>query len=122
MQNPKWRKDYRGKKESAKGGARMSRLTSKDDDNVYRISGFTTIDELIDKLAIYEDLEESISCPLEVYVRATIEGIKVDGSIYKVKVRKDNYGYYFALSNGSAFPFYLSSYKKTWWLKEDKSE
>ena len=67
-------------------------------------------------------LQEELGCPLDVYVKATINGIKVDGSIFKVKVRKDKDGYYFALSNGSCFPFYLKAYKKTWRLEEDKSE
>lgn len=68
------------------------------------------------------NLEEQLGCPLEVYVKATIDGIKVDGSTFKIKVRKDKDGYYFALSNGSCFPFYLKAYKKTWRLEEDKSE
>ena len=67
-------------------------------------------------------LQEEIGCPIDVYVNATINGIIVDGEWFSVKIHKDNHGYYFALSNGSAFPFYLSSYKKTWWLKKDKSE
>lgn len=70
----------------------------------------------------YGELGEQLGCPLDVYVKATINGIIVDGEWFSVKIHKDNNGYYFALSNGSAFPFYLSSYKKTWWLKKDKSE
>jgi len=63
------------------------RLTNKDDDNVYRISGFTTIDELIDKLAIYEDLEEQIGCPLE----KMIEDLKENYLMLKehIKIKKD---------------------------------
>ena len=67
-------------------------------------------------------LQEEIGCPVDVYVNATINGIIVNGEWFSVKIHKDNYGYYFALSNGSAYPFYLSSYQKTWWLKKDKSE
>lgn len=81
-----------------------------------------SMQDLYLKLNKYEQLEQDLGCPLEVYVKATIDGIKVDGSTFKVKVRKDKYGYYFALSNGSCFPFYLKNYKKTWWLKKDKSE
>ena len=73
-------------------------------------------------LAKYRKLEEQLGCPLEVVFKAIINGIIVDGSTYQVKVGKDIYGYFFILSNGSSYPFYLKNYKKSWWLKKDKSE
>lgn len=111
----------------------MSRLTNKDDDNVYRISGFTTIDELIDKLAIYEYLEEQIGCPLEVVVKAIYSGVAYetkDGLMESEPYVKLYYdGMWFGLDIGNKTwtkvdkdHFKLSDYKKTWWLKEDKSE
>jgi len=68
------------------------------------------------------ELQEELGCSLDVFIKATINGIIVDGEWFSVTIHKDNNGYYFKLSNGSCFPFYLSSYKKTWWLRKDKSE
>ena len=108
----------------------MNRLTEKDiltNDYTYscsinRFEYGKGKQEILNKLGKLEDLEEQLGCPLDVYVKATTNGIIVDGSKYQVKVRKDNYGYYFILSNGSCYPFYLKNYKKSWWLKSDKSE
>lgn len=107
----------------------MSRLTNKDDDNVYRISGFTTIDELIDKLAIYEDLEEQIGCPLEVVFKAISQGniwVKKEEEIINTNdyyLDCNGLGYWF-LSVGKGYYDIvgLKDYKKNWWLKEDRSE
>ena len=104
----------------------MSRLTEKrkyPNGYEYQIEDLyeNTTDDCVDKLGKLEDLEEQLGCSLDVYVKATINGIIVDGELFKVKVRKDKDGYYFALSNGSCFPFYLKDYKKTWKLEEDRS-
>lgn len=40
----------------AKPSEEMGRLTTKDDDGVYRINATTTLDDLIDTLAVYENL------------------------------------------------------------------
>ena len=76
----------------------------------------------LNKLYEIENLEEELGCPLDVYIKATVYGVIVDGSQYRVTFHKDEEGYYFILSNGSAWRFRTSSYKKTWWLKRDKSE
>jgi len=106
----------------------MNRITKKDDDNIYRISGFTTRDELIDKLAIYEDLEEELGCPLEkliefskqetVYTKLgafTNEIVLVDFNLGRIHITKNR-------DLNDMYLLYISDYKKTWWLKEDRSE
>lgn len=112
----------------------MSRLTRKENvdfttNATIHTIGFVVIGDknkyynnALKKLYEVENLEEELGCHLDVYVKATINGIIVDDSEYQVKVRKDDYGYYFILSNGSCCPFYLKNYKKSWWLKRDKSE
>lgn len=104
----------------------MSRLTNKDEDNIYRISGFTTRDELIDKLAIYEDLEEQLGCPLEVMFKALKKGIFTKDlpseKIVKWYGRLSNVETEWYLSDDNKVCVNIKGYKKTWWLKEDKSE
>jgi len=77
---------------------------------------------ILNKLGHLEDLEEQLGCPLDVYIKATIYGVVVDGVHFYVTFNKDEDGYYFLLSNGSAWRFRTTSYKNTWWLKYDRSE
>ena len=77
-----------------------------------------------DKLGKLEDLEEEIGCPLEVLFRALNDGFYRKGLF-------DDSLYYFEkvyIENGwlcekqGAGEVLISEYKKTWWLKEDRSE
>ena len=82
----------------------------------------------VDKLGKIEDLEEQLGCPLEVLVKALANGIYVkdlpsDSDTFKIiditlsNIQNEWYivSKYYACSN-------TKDYKKTWWLKEDKSE
>lgn len=118
----------------------MSRLTNDRLANAIREDGFIEMDmrdlkrikqpsmeELYENLNRYERIEEELGCPLEVVFKALQNGIyfeeskSIGTSIYYHTLEyefviewykgKECYGYYL-----------LSDYKKTWWLKKDKSE
>ena len=77
--------------------------------------------------ARYKQLEEQLGCPLEVRERALTNGIYIKniyGDMVNFKVmlvyKNKELGYYFRIINDGAV--LLKDYKKTWFLKEDKSE
>lgn len=88
--------------------------------------------EIIHKLYKLEDIEEEIGCSLEVVFKALKEGIYCEYSkslFNKCKLQKlkvylvYDYGYYSLKPTHKAdFLLDLYEYKKTWWLKEDRSE
>lgn len=68
-----------------------------------------------------EDLEDQIGCTLSIREKALQQGFIYNGftKISNIYCKyNDNECF---LSNG-AIKFYIKDYKKTWWLKEDKSE
>lgn len=82
----------------------------------------------INKLGKLEDLEEEIGCSLEVIFKAIKNGI-----YYKNNARKTIYIKVYFTTNSYKTEFVLRdlnddyallsrNYKKTWWLKEDRSE
>lgn len=106
----------------------MSRLTKKTDFikiDDFRNTTFLTLQDLINaynKLIKLEDLEEQLGCPLEVVFKALTNGIyQEDGGRRKYPLIE---------YNGATKKFFfgfgtycnVEDYKKTWWLKEDKSE
>lgn len=77
----------------------------------------------IDKLGKLEDLEEEIGCPLEVVFKALGNGIYVyNGNHYVVFLKYYKVHNKFRLKDVNGLLYSLEDYKKTWWLKEDKSE
>lgn len=87
----------------------------------------------IEKLGKLEDLEEEIGCPLEAVAKAITYGIAYElknGLIESephISLTECGYGY--ILCSGSSTrkviengEFQTKDYKKTWWLKEDRSE
>lgn len=80
--------------------------------------------EFINKLGRLDDIEEEIGCPLEVVFKAIYSGIYFYDNYYKdqmmnyIPVLKYNH---FECGN-KPYIRYLKDYKKTWWLKKDKSE
>ena len=95
------------------------------------------IKKLTDKVGKYEDLEEQIGCPLMVLVRALKDGVYTKNDIYGKDVG-NGLKYFeeiYISTNGiellhnsmfkgieSIGTIQIKDYKKTWWLKEDKSE
>lgn len=89
------------------------------------------IKKLTNKLGEYEDLEEQIGCPLEVIIKAQInKKIYVNSEYYKdktceIEISKDNFFPNFefkSFTDDYMYDYYFKDYKKTWWLKEDRSE
>ena len=98
----------------------MSRFTKYDkkQKQYIRLVSRLAVDNKLGKL---EDLEEQLGCPLEVVFEAIKNGI-YDKKGFHYTVILD-------LDFLRAYPldlfdekWQLSDYKKTWWLKEDKSE
>lgn len=91
-----------------------------------------SIQELYIKLNKYEQLEEQIGCPLDVVFKALKDGIYTKESeldkeleLYDVRgIELKGLGVISKIcSYGECdFTCYYTDYKKTWWLKEDKSE
>lgn len=76
--------------------------------------------------AKYKQLEEQIGCPLEVVFKALKNGIFTKDlpseKIVKWYGRLSNVETEWYLSDDNKVCINLKGYKKTWWLKEDKSE
>jgi hypothetical protein len=128
----------------------MNRLTEKNDrpysTDIYDIkineydyknySTGTSIGACLDKLGKLEDLEEQLGCPLEVAVKALFNGVYEsyidygDNNSIKIRHREvrgiGEYGL-IVINLLCSYAecdetFIYKDYKKTWWLKEDKSE
>ena len=113
----------------------MERLTEfRKDLNRYEYKqdekGYCFIQEgqIINKLGKLEDLEEKLGCPLEVYVKirqSIIEKVYIQylGEMERMwimaPIAKNGFGVVNGFITKSCF---WKDYKKTWWLKEDKSE
>ena len=75
--------------------------------------------------AKYKQLEEELGCPLEVREKAFDNGFyDVDGNHYFCEhyVPYSKAMHTRGIMNGTSKSFKLKDYKKTWWLKENRSE
>jgi len=110
----------------------MSRTTKKIDFikiDDFRNTTYLTLQDLINaynKLIKLENLDEQLGCPLEVVFKALKDGIFIEniyGEIINFKCRlaykNEELGWYFNIINGYVM---VKDYKKTWWLRKDKSE
>ena len=105
----------------------MSRFTKYDEKKkqYIRLVSRLAVDNKLGKL---EDLEEKLGCPLEVVVKALKIGIYTNLKNWN----REDLTKYFCLNLynletewylGNPIIFVnLKDYKKTWWLREDKSE
>ena len=89
----------------------------------HAIESIDYLEECIKRSDRYGELEEQIGCPIDVFFRALNEGIYNEG------MKHFNIEHYFADRNSfdihynhSVLVFKVSDYKKTWWLKADRSE
>lgn len=87
----------------------------------------------VDKLGRLEDIEEELGCPLGVLFKAITHGIayELKNGLIESEPRIDlaECGYGYILCSGASTrkliengEFQTKDYKKTWWLKEDRSE
>lgn len=114
----------------------MSRLTTKIEDGFYVADHAHNTDEVTHKLGKLEDLEEELGCPVEIVITPYFKRGKLE-VFYRGKMRevirvvafeeatrpyidvfyRDNEKKQFKVRT-----IWLDDYKKTWWLREDKSE
>ena len=89
--------------------------------------------QIVQKLGKLEDLEEQLGCSLDVAFKALKDGIHIEEvkfpyiSFEKYVVRGIGLNGLDVISNICSFgecdfTCYYKDYKKTWWLKEDRSE
>ena len=106
----------------------MSRLTEKCADG-YTYKEYGREDKVYNKLGELEDIEDEIDFPLDIAFRALKEGIYREeyGKLEKFDVRGIELDGLGTISNicpygDCDFTTYYKDYKKSWWLREDKSE
>ena len=114
----------------------MSRFTKYDEKQkqYIRLASRLAVDNKLGKL---EDLEEQLDCPLEVIFKAIYSGIYTNWDWYcdefdiNAELSHIDNVYYGVNPFGKISIMFgykketiiaLKDYKKTWWLKEDKSE
>ena len=84
--------------------------------------------ETIEKeLVKYKKLEEQLGCPLEVVFKAVLRWVYYDDTTGNttrdfVDLHTNLDGEYMLLCNNAREIFLTRDYKRTWWLKRDKSE
>ena len=103
----------------------MERLTKKSNGCFIPAVGREDKEHLLwDKLGRIEDLEEQIGCPLEVRCKLRNDGVIYNATGIGIGVEmifENGFVGYNALSNKMEY-YYYNDYKKTWWLKLDRSE
>lgn len=109
----------------------MNRLTNKLENNSYDFAcSYNTFmynggqEEIINKLGKLEDIEEQLGCPLEVLFKALENGIyTIDKTWYSlVNLYFSDRNLYCQAKFKNSIVVHIKDYKKTWWLKEDKTE
>ena len=109
----------------------MSRLTEKCDGG-YTYVEYGTEEKIVDKLGKLEDLEEELGCQLDVVFKALTNGIytkesESDNELELFEVRGIEKKGVSVISKFCSyaecdFTCEYKDYKKTWFLKEDRSE
>ena len=106
----------------------MNRLTIKNGNYYCSPDSETSLKPVYDKLGKLEDIEEDLECPLDVVFKA-LKGINYENEFgdfcrcqrprlyYSDDLKCWCWELFFG---GYVLP--LKDHKKTWWLKEDKSE
>jgi len=111
----------------------MERLTHFNKGLYFDSEGYNRSNGETDKLGKLEDLEEELGCSLEVVFKAITQGISYELKNGMMESEPcctlAECGYGFVLNIGISSrrkvvdgEFQTKDYKKTWWLKEDKSE
>jgi hypothetical protein len=84
--------------------------------------GVTSKQMCLNKLGKLEDLEEQIGCPLDVVVKALKQDYFYTKSGKHSRLEFGTYGFEWCICYELRTQIRVADYKKTWWLKEDKSE
>lgn len=82
--------------------------------------------QIVNKLGKLEDLEEQLGCPLEVVFKALANGVYYEDvancmKYMAVDLHLNLDGEYVLYFDDEEY-LLTKNYKKTWWLKKDKSE
>lgn len=72
--------------------------------------------------ARYKQLEEQLGCPLEVVFKALKQDYIYTKSGKHSRIEFGVYGFEWCICYGLRTQIRVDDYKKTWWLKKDKSE
>lgn len=103
----------------------MNRLT-KQENGALILDGYDNYTKslMLHKLGKLEDIEEQLGCPLEVVFKALENGIyTIDKTWYPlVNMHFENKNLYCQAEFKNPIVVHIKDYKKTWWLKEDKTE
>ena len=99
----------------------MSRLTEKCDGG-YTYVEYGAEEKIVDKLGKLEDLEEQLGCPLEVVFKALKQDYIFTKSGKHSRLEFGTYGFEWCICYELRTQIRVVDYKKTWFLKEDKSE
>ena len=91
---------------------------------------FDTFMEYRNKVQEYKQLEEQIGCPLKVYVQLKADKkiyVQIEGKIIPMNIQTTHRGVLdlYRVNEVGDFSCHIekfNNYKKTWWLKADKSE
>ena len=78
-------------------------------------------DSICDELINYKKLEEQIGCPLEVRCKITTDTMIFDAEGNSFEVSYIDINNFTAIMDDYEFNFEYKDYKKTWWLRKDKS-
>lgn len=78
--------------------------------------------ERAEKLDYYQDLEKQLGCPLEVVFKALKQDYIYTKNGKHSRIEFGTYGFEWCICYGLRTQIRVADYKKTWWLKEDKSE
>lgn len=82
----------------------------------------------LQELAQYRALAEQIGCPLDVLAKLVLQNCFYDGNKYIradigfVNEEEDKEAGYRVGESAMGEDFWIKDYKKTWWLKQDRSE
>ena len=119
--------DFKGFRSEYRYEPTLDRYVRKDDNDLFIAKDtFKPLEEELDYADNCHNLEEQIGCPLEVVIKALKDGIYTldlprEDLIKQVDLKLSNRETEWYLIN-MIMVVNLKDYKKTWWLKEDKSE
>lgn len=107
----------------------MNRLTKKTElgDYIFIDGEMVCPNEIATKLGQFEDLQDELSCPLDVVFKALKNGCHIQDEGYfdcpDIYFHPLEMEFVIGWANKNNMGYeLLKDYKKTWWLKEDLSE
>lgn len=101
----------------------LMRYVRKDDNDLFIAKeAFKPLEEELEYADKCHGLEEQLGCPLEVIFKALKQDYIYTKSGKHSRIEFGTYGFEWCICYGLRTQIRVADYKKTWWLKEDKSE